>query len=474
MVEIAILMLIAAAAMICMLDWRFGMYVVVAAGFVQDPIRKLFPGEPVVFTLLSGALFGCCLVGAIAKGERLGFREINRWNPVLAVPAILFVAWVLFQTVRSAVSTGSPVLAGIGAIAYLSVFPALLLGGCLTSRAGELEKLMRFYIAVCAVFSLSLVIELIGVSSTLLGSVGEGFVVYPKSGGELILRAGLFRSPEVAGWHAATAICMMVCLGVSKENGIRWLGLGQAALITLFLVALILTGRRKFLIEIVMFLAFYGFILSYFRYGLYKLASFLVVCGTLSGLLFYRVSTNEFSSMIEAYAERSESVQRETLGRFEQMTVRQFSGVVQRNGMLGAGAGLGSQGAQHFGGGAERVGFAAEGGLGKVLAELGVPGIILLAVLALALARYLWAACHVVRGDDELAGMTYGLTAFLISNAFVFATAHQIFGDVYVLLWLGLILSFLLNAPLLAHTGGGNPAGRPRRSVLKLRRAEAR
>lgn len=473
MIEIGIFILIAGAGMACMLDWRVGMYLVVLFGFLQDPFRKLFPGEPVAFTLLAGALFGCCLVGAIARGEQLGFREINRWNPILAVPAILFVSWVLFQSVMTFVNTSSVVLSGIGALAYLAPLPALLLGGCFTARRGEMEKLLQFYILISAIFSLSLVLELMGVSWKVLGSIGEGFYFYPEAGGEVALRSGLYRSPEIAGWHAATAICLIICLGVSRK-GIRGFGLGQAILMTIFLVALILSGRRKFLVEVVMFVAFYGFILSYFQYGFHRLAIFLVVCGTLSGALFYYVSVRELPGLMDVYTMRGVTVQGDAVQRFEHMTVSQFEWVLKQNGLLGRGAGTGSQGAQHFGGGADMVGMAAEGGAGKVLAELGVPGILLLVALAIALMRYLWAACKTVQDDPEIAGMTYGLTAFLASNALVFTTAHQIFGDVYVLLMIGLILSFLLNAPLLAHFGGTRPDPAFRKRVLRLRRAEVR
>jgi hypothetical protein len=469
MTEILILALVAVAAMVCMLDWRRGIYVVVLAGFLQDPIRKILPGEPVAFTLLAGALFGCCMVGAIAQGEKLGFREINRWNPVLAVPAILFVAWVLFQSVMAFVNTQSIVLPGIGLIAYLAPLPALLLGGCFTARRGEMEKFLRFYILVSAGFSLSLLLEVAGVSWRALGSVGEGFFFYPETGGEVALRAGFFRSPEIAGWHAGAGICFVVCLTVARRE-IRWVGMGQAVLITIFVLALLLSGRRKFLVEIVLFLSLYGFFLVYFRSGFGRLAAFLVICGTLSAGFFHYVSTRELSQVMPLYTARGITAQRDAAERLQRMTTSQFGWVIKRNGILGRGAGTGSQGAQHFGGGAKVVGAAAEGGLAKVLAELGVPGLLLLAALGMAFLRFLWSACETVREDSEIADLTYGLAAFLISNALVFTTAHQIFGDVFVLLLLGLVVSFLLNAPLLARSTNAS-AMRVRTPRLPLQRA---
>lgn len=469
----AIIALIVIGAMVCMLEWRTGMYLTILAGFLQDPMRKLYPGEPVAFTLLAAFFFGCCLVGAIARGEQLGFREVNRWNPILAVPAILFIAWVLFQTLRTAVGTHSVVLSGIGAIAYLAPLPALLLGGCYTARRGEMEKLLRFYIAIATIFSASLILELLGFHWKVLGSIGKGFIFFPEAGGQLVLRSGLFRSPEIAAWHAATAICLIVCLNVARKRGFATFGLGQAVMITLLFVAMILSGRRKFLVEIVMFLAIYGFILTYFTRGFHKLATFLVVCGTLSAAFYYYVSTQELAGLLDAYASRGKTVRAEAVDRFKQMTVDQFQSVVERNGILGLGAGTGSQGAQHFGGGVSMVGFSAEGGLSKVLAELGIPGLALLAVLGIAVMRYLWKACGVVRSDPEISGLSYGLTALLVANALVFTTAHQIFGDVFVLLLIGLMLSYLLNAPLLMHSWSGRTPLFPGRKPIPLRRSPA-
>jgi len=125
--------------------------------------------------------------------------------------------------------------------------------------------------------------------------------------------------------------------------------------------------------------------------------------------------------------------------------------VIARNGILGSGAGTGSQGAQHFGGGSNIVGSAAEGGLGKVLAELGVPGLLLLLWLVISFARYIWSIIlYVTRErdvDPSLAKLVFGLVAFLMTNAFVYTIAHQAYGDPFVLIILGFFLGFVMATP---------------------------
>jgi hypothetical protein len=121
-------------------------------------------------------------------------------------------------------------------------------------------------------------------------------------------------------------------------------------------------------------------------------------------------------------------------------------------GWLGGGLGVASQGAQYFGGGGDVFGGAGEGGLGKITAELGVPGLLVALWLAVAVVRYGW---RILRFDARLSTpisrLACGLIALLIANLAVFSVATQVFGDLFVLLFLGLIAGFFLATPVLAE-----------------------
>ncbi len=121
---------------------------------------------------------------------------------------------------------------------------------------------------------------------------------------------------------------------------------------------------------------------------------------------------------LNPYYERSATVGGDAGERASLMTVQSIGSVLEQNGPLGSGAGTGSQGAQYFGGGSELVGLGAEGGLAKIVAELGLPGIALILWLALGLGRYFWAIIKQVRQSDvERASLTFGLIAMLVANA---------------------------------------------------------
>jgi hypothetical protein len=136
------------------------------------------------------------------------------------------------------------------------------------------------------------------------------------------------------------------------------------------------------------------------------------------------------------------------------VTIDSFQWVILRNGIFGSGAGTGSQGAQHFGGGANIVGDAVEGGLAKVLAELGVPGLVLLLWLVVGFVRYIWSILmyitHSKDVDPTQSKLIFGLAAFLMTNGVVYIIAHQVFGDPFVLIVLGFFLGFVLAMPKMA------------------------
>jgi hypothetical protein len=138
--------------------------------------------------------------------------------------------------------------------------------------------------------------------------------------------------------------------------------------------------------------------------------------------------------------------------RFVDLGLEPVRWAVEGFGWFGGGLGVASQGAQHFGGGAGVFGGAGEGGLGKITAELGVPGLVIVLWFGLAAMRYGWhVLVFVSRRSTAVARLAYGLVAFLVANLSVFFIATQLFGDLFVLLILGLVAGFFLATPVLAE-----------------------
>jgi hypothetical protein len=145
--------------------------------------------------------------------------------------------------------------------------------------------------------------------------------------------------------------------------------------------------------------------------------------------------------------QRGATVFGEAEDRFSSLGLGSVGWALEGYGFFGGGVGVASQGGQHFGGGAGRFGGAGEGGLGKIVAELGLPGLVLVAWIVGALVVYLRGlVTRVARRDDPIVPLFLGLVAVIAANVPLFIVATQIFGDPFVLLILGWMFGFSIAA----------------------------
>lgn len=454
--NLEVFVLLTLAVVLCIANWRLGVSICLLVGFIQDPLRKLTPDEPIYFTALVVVPLLATLIGAYLRKVRINFRAIHSWNRVLRNPLNLFVLLVGLQSAAAIIKTGSPVIGAIGALSYLAPLPAILLGYHFSRSERDIATLIKVYLAVGILMISGIYLSYAGYDWTVLKSVGEGLFIYSMEKGRLDLYSGFLRSPEIAAWHAAASVCLLILLSLSLRRNAIFKG-SAGVLVMFLLTSLLFTGRRKFLIEILLFVSIYALLLIWFLRKTIKSAfifksATVLAAGLVMGSIAYMYLASDLSTNeIRPYYERSLDVRNEATDRVSVMTVESFQHVIAQNGFFGSGAGTGSQGSQQFGGGSDIVGYAAEGGIGKVLAELGVPGVLLLLWLVISLARYIWSIViyitHDKTVDPFLAKMTFGFVAFLITNGFVYTIAHQVFGDPFVLILLGFFLGFVLAMP---------------------------
>jgi len=439
------------------LNLRAGIYACLIVGFLQDPLRKLIPNEPIYVTALVVVFAFVTFVGGRLQHVMLPFNSIPDWSTRLKSAVLAFFALVVFQCLASYVYTGSLILAGIGFMAYLSPFPALQMSYSFARRMDRIQTFLWLYLGINALMSAGVYLSLLDLDWAVLRSVGENMVVYSWDVGAIILPAGFYRVPELAAWHAASGACIALALGMANRR--QTIAGLSVALALFFFGAVLLTGRRKFLIEIAIYLPFFLYFAYRFKLGGARFLGAIVVATLIGvGLSASSIATDDtISSFRESNVRgqaRGETIVEEALARLALMTVDTLPYVVEENGILGSGAGSGSQGAQYFGGGSDRVGLSAEGGLGKVLAELGIPGLLIVLWLVFKILAYVWQTLTIVaRGDTYVARLTMGLASFLAANSIVFITAHQAFGDLFVLLLLGFILGFVFAIRRLVVTG---------------------
>lgn len=461
--------LVMLAGLMSLLDWRNGLVMCVLLGVAQDPLRKLAPGQPVYYVVLVGFIFAAAWARAALVGVPLGPSVIQGWRQNLKVPFSIFAFLVLVQAMHSLARYGSLLMPSIGLLVWLAPVPAVLLAYQFAARRGLLgiRRWMVVYVVVALASLSGVYLEYQGFQWRMLGEIGEGQIIYDV-GTVLKAYSGFYRASEIAAWHAATMACFIFILSVGKRPTLMrvLMGLGLIAV----LIGLgILTGRRKMLVEITVFISIYLFLVAWIQRGTARLAMGVLAAGAIGYVAIVgfvapdlvrrsapRTVHIENAQRIEGYAARGRSVFAELPSRVNELGVQPVLWAVGRFGWLGAGLGTGSQGTNAVAEANNIDRGAAEGGLGKITMELGIPGLFVTAWLAVALGKHLHRQLiYLAAASPQHARMAYGLVAFLAANAATFTVATQAYSDLFILLIIGWCLGFLLAMPVLAAKGDG-------------------
>src|SRR6266404_3315801 len=188
MTDYTILLIAAAGLLVCLVNWRLGFLLCIVVGCLQDPIRKIVPGEPVYITSVILIYVAATCLGAYLGGRRFSMRQIHAWNNSLKNPLALFMALVIIQSVVTFIKFGSPILATIGFLAYVTPVPGILLGYHFARREQETYRFIKVYVALNLIMVAGVYLSYFGYKWQMLNSVGEGLVVYSMETGALLLR----------------------------------------------------------------------------------------------------------------------------------------------------------------------------------------------------------------------------------------------------------------------------------------------
>jgi hypothetical protein len=419
------------------------MLICVLVGFLSDTVRKVVPDQPIYFIVIVGVFVGAVALGFIRQHGLVKFTNIRVLQGAVRVPLILFLIWLAFQAALSFGRYGSFALVGIGLLSYLAPVPGFLIAYYYGLRVQSAVHFVKFYV-ICALLMLSgIFLSFSGIGSPLLEEVGSGVLIHVP-GGVLESYPGFLRSTEGAAWHAAAATSLVLVLTISGV--VRWPKVVVAILVLALLSAGLLTGRRKMLMEVLIFVGMYSTLLFAYRR---EVGRMMLIGSIMAGVLGVAGALGQLDSStaerqrFDVYVERGATVFGDVDERFSKLGLGSISWALDRHGFFGGGLGVASQGGQHFGGGADRFGGAGEGGLGKIAAEMGVPGLVLVLWILGALLLYLGRLIpEVARLDNPIVPFFLGFVAFLGANIPLFIVATQIFGDLFVLLILGWIFGF--------------------------------
>jgi len=439
-------------------NWRAGLLITVLIGFLQDPIRKITPNQPSTYAgLVLLAFVLTILVIYEQKKGRIDLRsmfwtvpEILEWIPI-------YFAVIGAQAMNSFLRFGDVQLMALGISFYVAPAVALWAGYEVGCAPKTLQKVITTYLVFCSLFAISAYLDFRGLDSILFKEVGSGIMI-TFEGFSAAGVSGLWRTSELAAWHLAAGACFSLTLAVSsqrRENQILLFILAAA-----FAYLTIPTGRRKALVLVLVFTAFY---LLLFSRRASPASRERVISSVLGGsamaygayALFLITAKGD---SFDLYLNRSLSARDDLISRFQTQGIGALIralDVSQGFGLgVGAGANLGnfklSAAAQAARQSIQSLGYVSEGGGGRIVAELGLPGLvvgIVLAVLILLTLRRNFRLLSLL--DPRLAFLLLGLVAFGLANVVFFFSAAQVYSDPFILILLGICFGSFLAVPTL-------------------------
>lgn len=436
-------------------DWRLALPWLFGIGVLQDILRKLTPNVPAAYILWIGAMFALVALVAYSQGALRG-----RWRALALGDAGLLQAWsilalvVVAQAGHAVLRWGNPLIGVLGIAFYLGPVLALMVGMAYARSLAQIDRLLGTYVLIMVPASLTVYLSAdYGTQWPLLRDVGAmtGTQIIIFHGGQALESlSGVFRVGELAAWHAATSIAFMSILILRRPTMVRIIVTGLLG--ALLIGAILLTGRRKMLMTLTLFFSFQWVLLFLLRQGATRLSGALLALALTLAVGFSFLGHEEGDIQQTTYVDRGMTVFESTDERWE-TTMGLVQSAWYRSGGIGVGAGMAGQGSRFAGGGdvsSQVVGGSAEAGLGFIIVELGLPGVLAMLWLMFFLVRRLWQGLRLLAWvHPPLVIYAVSFVALLIANLATFGVAVQLYSDYVVLITLGLtagMLFALINA----------------------------
>jgi hypothetical protein len=414
-------------------EWRKAWLLVIICGVVQDPVRKVAPGSSVVISFLVVFIYAAILFRA--RNELIAAaRDFAKRFPNLYTSVFIFIVLLMVAAFNGLFTYGFDKwkVPLVSFITYVVPLAAMLLGYTWFTDEAMMYRFFRLYAAVTSVALIGTVLEYFRVGWRVVGMVSfEGDFIRYLPGIEIRLLSGFYRSPDIMAWHAATlttiGILMALRAGFSKETAI-WASVAGWGFLNCMIA-----GRRKAIYYIIVFCA--AFMWRYIR-RVNKAQIFAILgVAIILGTVLRNISSSEETNIYArgAVASRQEIAQRLEGGVME--TFRQF-------GLMGAGLGTATQGVRHLLGTDVNIGWQ-EGGLGKLAIEIGLPGIIAIALIGWVVLDILMKLTRIgdVPGSSQF--MRAALFALATSNATGFLASAQAYTDAVLALTAGFFVGAL-------------------------------
>ena len=437
-----------ASMAVALSNWRHGWIAAVICGILQDPVRKMTPGTPAALTMSIVAVYAVILFAALGPLQR-GRGDFARRFPHLYSTITLFLIMLAFAAVNGLATFGLSAwkVPALSLLIYLLPIPAVLLGYSWLNREEQLVRFFQFYAIVTSVAMVGTVLEYLWVRHPALGVVAMpwGYIRH-LPGIEIRVLSGIYRAPDIMGWHAAMLTAVGITLAVRARVLTRawpWIAVAAWGFFNC-----IISGRRKAVYMVAVFAL--AFLWRYLRRLSTAQAALIVILGAALGLVVNEIRS---SAQTEVYARGAGTSTMEVLQRLE----GGFLGTLREGSLLGFGLGAATQGVRHVTGRETDFGWQ-EGGLGKLTAELGLPGLLVAALVGWAVLRMMLRITAVgdIRGTSQL--IRVALFAMVVANIVNFMASAQAYSDPVLTLMTAFITGCLFGTATLDERVAEEPA----------------
>ena len=422
------------ASAFALADWRRAWFLVVLCGVLQDPVRKLTAGTPVLISFLVVGLYACVIFGA-RNAILANLTDFSRRFGQLYTAILAFVLLLVISGLNGLFTYGIDKwkVPLVSFFTYCVPLLAAIFGYAWLQREELMYRFFVFYSAITSLALLGTVFEYSRVQSRLLGLIAfEGDYIRHLPGIQIRLLSGFFRGPDIMAWHAGMLTVIAIGMALRKGFGRSMLLWGGVAAWGFF--NCMISGRRKAIYFVLAFTLLFVW-RSMKRIASGQIAALLGVLLLLGAVIHHFTRADDASVYAKgAVASRGELAQRLEGGALE---------TLQQYGLMGAGLGAATQGVHHLIGANQQMVGWQEGGLGKLAVEVGLPGMLAIAVMGWIVLRLVLRLTAI----DDVPGSSHFIRAMLFAmagaNAAAFMASAQAFSDAVLALTAGFLVGCL-------------------------------
>jgi len=442
MIQFLFLVFVGVASFIALSDWRKGLFLLIIAGLLQDPVRKLMPGAPGYMVLVFVPIWLAICITVLFSGAQAWSRFLIAQPKVANGVRLLGFSLVLaFLVLIINYGFGALPVGVIGLIGYLFPILAIAVGYYFVRDANDIIRLMKLYSIVTAILLTGGMMEYWDLFPDwpALGTDVLGMTWIRQYPGHIIyMISGFFRSPDLMGWHAAMLVMFSIVMSFrakSTTERMIWL-----ALTVWGATNLLISGRNKMIFMPAVFISVAG-MLHLYKGSVGRAMRIAMVALVSVGLLLAVNSQLNLDNEFLLYTKKGSS---DATERLAEGGLRSVWVTYQQSGFFGEGLGTASTGARYGGKGSIKT--WQESGPSKFMVELGVIGFLSVIALLLALLRSFWLYLRRAPVNAPELQLYIGFLGIAAANSASFVISHQAFGDPFLVTLTGLLLGIALSA----------------------------